>query len=309
MRSWLAISVIAAGCSMEISAGRVERCALGLRSDVIGDVEATVGHPFQIERTYHRIDDVFPTPRELDSIAQGHTLLASIKPSLGTGGILSWARIANPDDSEAAARIGELALHIRDFGQPIFLIFHDEANQDSVYGTPAEYVSAWQRVVETFRGVGADNVTWIWTLSSSAFPSQADEFYPGDAWVDQIAATGFNWYTGDPVSQWRTFASVFASFFEWAAPLNKPLVIASTASGENPAVSDDSPKSKATWIREALETVKDTPQIQALVWYDDAAETNPYKNWRIDSSAASLDAFRELSADPHFEVSALTPPR
>lgn len=146
---------------------------------------------------------------------------------------------------------------------PILVIFHDEAQNDDAFGTPAGFVAAWRHVVEFARAEGADNVAWVWSLSSSGFPTIAGDWYPGDEWVDWIATTGFDWYTGDPVSQRRTFPSIFAPFYEWSARRGRPLLLASVSSAENPNETADGPRSKATWIREALETLERWPEIRA----------------------------------------------
>ncbi len=314
MRSSVVASLLAVagvvGCAVELDAGRVERCALGVHSPgPLAETEALIGRRFDIDRRFHYWDDPIPDASERTSTAEGRIVLTSWRTRLTTNEIIRWARVADGSDPRITAQLTAVAGRMRDLGDRILVIYHDEANDDAqYYGTPAEYVLAWQYVVQAFRDAGASNVEWVWSLSSSAYPELADAFYPGNEWVDWIGVTGFNWYTGDAVSSWRTFAGVFASFVEWARPHGKPLIIVNTASGENPMVDVDDPRSKPTWIRQAIESVTGTPEIQALVWYDDASGVDAYRDWRVDSSPATLAAFRELAAAPHFDVTAATAP-
>jgi Glycosyl hydrolase family 26 len=302
----LAAACALVGCGLDAEVGRLERCALGIRSLEIDEVEAELGGKFALERTFHQWNDVFPTEAERASAAAGRTIVASFNGKRAAGD-LSFARIADRADAEVAGDLAAMAARIRAYGAPIFLVFHDEADNDLRFGTPAEFVAAWRRVVDAFRAAGADNAIWVWSLSAKAYPSAADAWYPGDDYVDRIGVTGFNWYNADPASPWRTFASIFASFFEWSRVHPRPLMIVSTAAGENPASAPGGTQNKPTWIREALATIVAEPRLQAVVWFGEAG-TDELRDWRVDSSAASLAAFRELFDDPHFDLTGLTPP-
>ena len=59
--------------------------------------------------------------------------------------------------------------------------------------------------------------------------------------------------------------------------------------------------SKAQWIDEAARGIEyDFPALKALVWFNVAKEAD----WRVDSSSASLSAFRNLALSPYFNPSA-----
>ena len=284
-------------CNIDAQVGSIDRCALGVRADDIHSLETEVEHPFDVVRFYHDWDDPFPTA---DERALDHTLLLSFSGKRVGKTPYSFARVADPGDAQIASDLAAMGERIRAYGQPIYLVFHDEANGDTSYGTPEEYVAAYRRVVTAFRAAGADNVRWVWCLSSSAYPSVADAWYPGDDVVDYLGVTGFNWFNG-AATPWRTFAGVFASFFEWSHAHPKPLAIVSTASGENPYEDPDAAKSKSTWFREARATIADEPRLQLVIWFSEQEDTM-YKDWRVDSSQSSLTAFRELAGDPHFDI-------
>lgn len=301
MRSLLVeIAVVAAlgACSVDASVGEIDRCALGVRADNTPALETELGKPFDLWRYYHGWNDGFPTPAQQQS---GHGIVLSFNGKRAGSTPLSFARVADPDDAEVAADLAAMAERVRAYGQPIYLIYHDEANGDTSFGTPAEYVAAYRRVVAAFRAGGATNARWIWCLSSSAYPSVADAWYPGDDVVDYLGVTGFNWFNGAD-TPWRTFAGVFASFFEWSHAHAKPLAIVSTASGENPNAAPGTAKSKDTWFREARATIAGEPRLQLVVWYSEGSDDMVLRDWRVDSSQSSLGAFRELAQDPHFDI-------
>ena len=59
---------------------------------------------------------------------------------------------------------------VRGFGHPVIIGFGHEMNADWYswgYGhVPARtFVAAWRHIVSLFRGQGADNVTWLWTIN------------------------------------------------------------------------------------------------------------------------------------------------
>ena len=60
---------------------------------------------------------------------------------------------------------------VRDFGHPVVIGFGHEMNAPWYswgYGhvRPSTFVAAWRHIVTLFRGQGADNVTWLWTINA-----------------------------------------------------------------------------------------------------------------------------------------------
>ena len=66
---------------------------------------------------------------------------------------------------------------------------------------------------------------------------------------------------------------------------SKPVIIAETSSSESAA-------DKADWIRNGLlRTIpQQFPRVRAVVWFDRSME----QDWRVDSSQASLEAYRDV---------------
>jgi beta-mannanase len=170
-----------------------------------------------------------------------------------------------------------------------------DGNKKAEYaGTPAEYIAAWQQIVRTFRAEGTDNVSWVWCPNASAFnDGEAQEFYPGDEFVDWTCADGYNWAPGRKGDDYRSFKDIFGGFYGWAALHDKPIMV-----GEF-GVQERNPGEKARWITDARESIKtDFPLMRAIVYFS----SNKDYDWRLTTSDSAVQAFRQLAHDPYFNV-------
>ena len=118
------------------------------------------------------------------------------------------------------------------------------------------------------------------------------QYYPGDSYVDWVAADQYNW-AGQPTPKyqgWTEFAGQFAAFYNSYAGV-KPIMVAEMASAELAG------HDKGTWIanaQHALETLY--PDVQAVIWSD----FNESNNWLFDTSPSALAGYRSYGADPYF---------
>jgi beta-mannanase len=96
-----------------------------------------------------------------------------------------------------------------------------------------DYIKAWQHVHTIFQNVGATNVNWVWCVNVGIFP--LSEWYPGDSYVDWVAADGYNWGGNASFGHtWQSFQSVFNSTItQLAALTSKPIAITEVASDES----------------------------------------------------------------------------
>ncbi len=188
------------------------------------------------------------------------------------------------------------------WGRPMYLRFAHEMNCNWYPWSPgvngntssAEYVAAWRHIHDVFRQEGATNVRWVWSPNVAYNGSiPFEEVYPGDAYVDWVGLDGYNWGTAKPQSSWQELAAIFGPSYETlAAMTNKPMMIAETASAE---LGGD----KAAWIREGLlnELPARFPRVRAVIWFNEYKETD----WRVNSSEASLTAYREVAASSSYQ--------
>jgi hypothetical protein len=151
--------------------------------------------------------------------------------------------------------------------------------------TASDFVGFWKYVVDKFRREKAP-VVWIWSPNvrhwgeTTTFAS----VYPGDDYVDFLGIEGYNWGSSQSWSVWQSFKEVFLTSYNDLIGLSKKNIIitemASTEIGGN----------KAQWILDMFTDLKSTfPQISAITWFNMNKETD----WRINSSIASENAFKE----------------
>src|SRR3954469_18906966 len=114
---------------------------------------------------------------------------------------VSWRQVANASAGSAIHNnIVRWAQTVKSRG-PIMIAFHHEpeAKGSTGYGTSADFIAAYRKVVDIFNAQGATNVHWVWQMTDYAFRVPATDrraapkWYPGDAYVDNVGADGYNW--------------------------------------------------------------------------------------------------------------------
>ena len=176
-------------------------------------------------------------------------------------------------------------------GKPFFLDFAAEMNGDEAWsGNDAKlYVAAYKHIHDLFTAAGASNVVWAWcpnVTDTNGSNKTTLDYYPGDNYVDWTGVDGYNWGGGD----WQSFKSVFEDIYPLLAGKKKPILIGEMSSSETGG-------DKAQWIAGMIPTLKaDYPLIKGVVWFDIDKE----EDWRINSSANTLAAFKAMASDPYF---------
>jgi hypothetical protein len=182
------------------------------------------------------------------------------------------------------------AKDIRSYGGPVRLRFGHEMNgnwypwAEGVNGNaPGSYAAAWRHVHDVFRAQRVANVRWVWSPNvpySGSTPLA--RLWPGDGYVDEVALDGYNWSRLLPWTTWTGFAALFdTGLAQVAALTSRPVSIGEVASTE---VGGD----KAAWISDMFVALAARPQVRGFTWFDWNKETD----WRVDSTSASLAAFR-----------------
>ena len=211
-----------------------------------------------------------------------------------SSGPISMRGLANGSHD---AYLRQAAGDARRWGREFFVRFAHEMNggwvpwATGVNGNTAQdYIDAWRHVVTIFRQEGATNVKWVWSPNTHGYGvPRFEAFYPGDSWVDWVALDGYNWGSME-ASGWRSFADVFGSSYDALVALtDKPVMATETASPEQGG-------NKAEWITSGLlqQLPSRMPHMRAVIWFD----RNKEADWRIDSSVASLTAFRAAATSP-----------
>lgn len=286
------------------------------------DFEATTGRHQDIYHAYHRgQEQLFPTSEEIAIARQpgrSRILFVNWRP---TGA--SWAKIAK-GDPKVDAFLDRLAAHLkRDFRERVFLTVQHEpesavrAKAGSGY-TAADYAAMYRHVVKRLRAHGAGNVVSVLVHRADGGPTTAkllDALYPGDDVVDWIgldtylpgdqAAGGLAALVDRPGKGWP-------GFYHWSAARHpdKPLMIAEwglwsagDSAGGDSAAGDSAggEKLRADAFRRVAGQIARFPRIRAMVYFDTPRDQHG-RDSRVDASADSLRAYRELGAGASFRV-------
>lgn len=190
--------------------------------------------------------------------------------------------------------IDNWAIEAKAFKQPIFLRFGHEMNDPYRYpwgppvNAPADFISAWKHVVDRFRGIGADNVIWVWSPHPAYGNFEA--YYPGDEYVDWVGSSALNYGEVASWSEWWSFREIFDKPYRELGKYGKPIMIAelgSVAIGGN----------RAEWFKEALTDLPSKyPLVKALIFFHnshDATTTSLPLDWYFHSDTQVINEVTE----------------
>ncbi len=206
-------------------------------------------------------------------------LLIQINPSN-----VSMARIA---DGSYDSYLRSYALSVRRFRHPVVIGFAHEMNGTwyswgRTHTSSSTWVAAWRHVVTVFRRVGANNVTWLWTISHSN-TTYIRSYWPGASYVDWVGIDG---YLSAPAD---TFDSIFGPALRVVRGLTRAHVLLSeVAVGPNTTHAVADIISIFAGIRKL--------HLIGLVYFDvDQRQPPVHQNWRLEGHRAELAAFHRMA--------------
>ena len=273
------------------------------------NLETLVGRKLKIDHRFMGWTASWPSSRESWAATNGR--LPLISWSYEGAGSLS-AITSGKYDSLLHSR----ARAVKAFGRSIFVRWGWEMNgnwfswsgyQNNSAGKtdgPSKFVAAWKRIHNIFVAEGATNAVWVWCPARVSNPNVSwnatGNYYPGDSYVDWACTDIFNWGTTQSWSRWTSLSDLLRPFYtSWAS--RKPILLAEVGSAEKGG-------SKQAWIDAARSALKQSfPSVAAVVWYNsvhgsDASSSSTPVDWRVNSSAGALTAFKTLGADAYFRA-------
>lgn len=276
------------------------------RTRALHDFERKIGRTVDIYHAYHRGNEIFPTAEEI-AIARepghGRILLLNWKPDFGR----SWASVAA---GSMDGQIDRLAAHIKaTFPEKFFMVIHHEPEEEvrpqaGSGHTADDFRNMFRHVVKRFRADGVHNA--LFTVVLMGFDGWGrqpwfDRLYPGGDVVDWV---GMDPYASPEtpdfahlVNQTTDQGRGFPGFYNWSARIapGKPLMVAEWGVFSGSAA-------KAAFFRSVSAQFKRHPRVKAMVYFE--TPRGPFAgteiDTRVDSSAATLTAFRKLSNNPQF---------
>jgi hypothetical protein len=207
-------------------------------------------------------------------------------------GIIPYVQIDPTYASVSAIAAGAYDLYlrgyadsVRDFGHAVVIGFGHEMNGNWYswgYGhiAPPTFVAAWRHIVTVFRGEGADNVTWLWTVNQDRpGTGPVAAWWPGARYVTWVGIDGYYIRPAD------TFAEVFGrTISQVRAFTRKPVLLSETGVGP-----DTGQFAKISNLFDGLRQAK----ALGLVWFDENQQGGPYRqDWRIEDDRVAEVAFR-----------------
>jgi hypothetical protein len=253
--------------------------------------QGNLGRKLSIVRIYYMIGQKFTTPHIKLLMSHGTTVLASLDVPFGHG--ITYASIAaGRQDKQISAWLTQVEQNAVTYHIPaVYVTFEHEANAppNSVNGTPAEFVKAWDHMhslaTKAHLNVGSGGrLRWALILEHLAyFPKNlrpkwsyrlgfAPDYWPGNANVDVVAADGYNRggcrnHRGTTPSQPAiTPGSLFDPVLTFAkAHGGKPVFLAEWAS----AFFSGAPAFQPNFINAMKSYVLANPRIEAALYWDD----------------------------------------
>lgn len=271
--------------------------------------ENQIQRPVNIVHYYHSSGQLFPTASEIARANQPgkeRLLLINYKPEGGK----TWAQVAAGAQDQ---RLNQLAAYIKaNFNQPFFLTIHHEPEEEvkptagSGY-TAQDYRAMYRHVVLRLRAQGATRIVTVMNyIGLPKWGSQPwfENLYPGNDVVDWIAYDPYIFGSG---SYWGPVSDLFnrkfpeypkwPGFYSWATQFapGKPLMLAEWGVGEQPG----NPAGKPDFFKALGSQAKNWPAVKAMVYWNAAADRTVGAT-RIDSTTASLQAYRNTGLMPYF---------
>jgi mannan endo-1,4-beta-mannosidase len=165
--------------------------------------------------------------------------------------------------------------------------------------TNETYRAAWIKIHDAFDARCRGGVKFVWAVNHYSVGRDTSFMgpYPGAAYVDYVAIDGYNWGSHAEWG-WQTWDTIFLdAYCHVSRETTQPILIAEVSSTEGGG-------DKAAWIRDGFDKIAtgDYPRVMGLVWFNSGKyerESKDTLDWQVDSSPASLEAFRAGARQLH----------
>lgn len=186
-------------------------------------------------------------------------------------------------------------------------------------GDAGNFKLAYARIQNIFgqRGVTRDQA-W-WTFAPNGWSKDGHEFekyYPGDAAVDVIGFSSYNYgfcHVAIPWQRWENYDTLYAPYLARIGVMapSKPVILAQTGTTAQYQSSAENASAKNTWLRTNYEYLSKQPQVFGILYYD-YDQSSWECNWKVTPGStytgyrdgASNAPFRYLSGQ---EIDSLIP--
>jgi hypothetical protein len=244
-------------------------------ASIAGFALAVGGHQPNLAGYFSGWAERFQTSYALEVRRRGMIPFVQIDPS--------FASVAGIASGAYDGYLRAYADSVRGYGYGVVIGFGHEMNAPWYswgYGhtPPATFVAAWRHIVTLFRGQGADNVTWLWTINADVAGSgPIAKWWPGAQYVTWVGIDGFYYRQSD------TFTTVFGQTIDQVRTFtSKPVLLSETAVG---------PKAgQFAKIGDLFSGMRRYHTL-GLVWFDVRQDDGVlHQDWRIEDSKGAAAA-------------------
>ena len=242
---------------------------------------ATVGHVPNLALYYSGWGEPFNTAFARAALRSGATPVIQINPDGDTS-------IAGIGTGQYDSFLIRYAMAVHAYGKNVVIGFGHEMNGDWYrWGwkntSPRQFIRAWQHIVNVFRAVGDDNVTWMWTINGDAPGSTGpiSDWWPGSGYVTWVGIDSYYLSASDTFT--RVFGPTIAQVHRLAP--GKHILIAETAAGPPRAP-------EAAQITGLFQGIR-SRAILGFIWYDEPGAAGA--QWRLEGNPPAIAAFRKAA--------------
>ena len=203
--------------------------------------------------------------------------------SMGTSG-QSFAAVASAKPGSATyTNIVRWATTIKSRGGLVFYNFaHEPEAHNHPLGGPAEFIAAYRHVVDIFRAQGVTNVRYVWQMTGYGFAVKptdaryAPNWYPGNAYVDDVAIDTDNWDGCGPDShggKWIGLDALSSRALAFAKANGRHFILGEYASQSGPM--------RSRWLSDAAAWMVANRSVVDAAFYFNVPDKNNGKGCHV----------------------------
>jgi Protein of unknown function (DUF3131) len=296
--------------SRQIMLGAYTKGYLGTQSIIdreLNDINRWSGKQMSIAGLFTDLEDPNPAyniPNQLETLRRnGYTAFVNFSSRR------SAAAIANGEIDPAIRKLaqGYAAWIKQGSGRMALIAPLPEMNGswESYREDPANYKRSLQRIQRIFAeaGVSRQSVRWVFAPNgwSQSAQHRFENYYPGDAAVDVVAFSGYNWGFCQNAAwkQWSSPKEVFEPYIKRLRSLapNKPIFIAQTATTSYTRTGSVA-SAKDDWFRQSYQYLASAPGVRGILYFNLQKECD----WALyQPNGAKNQGYKEAVANPAFE--------
>jgi hypothetical protein len=257
-----------------------------------------IGRQLDLTRHYIIWDRDIVNEPIVRSAAGGRIPFIALQAKRQDGSLVKWSDIATGVED---ATIEHQAGLLRELDHQVYFAFNHEPENDPA-GSPQDYRDAFDHIKSVFTAQGVTKIHHVATLMRGTYQGArggAHQWMPEGA--DLVGADGYNRGACNPGIGWESFESIFDAAHAFAVDVGKPMALEEWGCVEADDCGGSEHTSKAHWLLGAGSTIRSWPEVAVVVYTNSRADYGGKAvDFRVDTSPASLAAYRHVGNEPHF---------